>query len=338
MLLRQIMIPVVYVSLFTGTLDATEKKIVLIEQSKQITQSEIRKSAGAESEKNADGGYNANPSVVDSFAAMEYRYYTGGRYENEPIKFRLLTPETTEPGKKYPLVIWFHGVGESGEDNTRQLSHVQSTIEYLTGKDKIDFYLLATQCPGDNRNWGTTVSNEGKGDAPITIAEEILDAIIEEYPVDTNRLGVFGLCSGGSAAWDFVDKHPGRFSSMVACTAGPGSVKTDSFRKTAVWVFSNKDDPAPWEQIQRMVDAINASGGNALTSIEETGGHDSWGRALFKEKVVGWMVSQSLDKPSPPPGMICYHRTSKQLFSLFGLPCLLIAGMLIGRRFLRRTA
>ena len=299
------------------------RKIIIVEEAKRVSARDIRKASTSESEKNADGGYNANVNVVDCFAAMEYRF-TGGRYVDEQIKFRMLFPDEMKPGKKYPLVIWFHGVGESGEDNTRQLSHVQSTIEYLAGKNKLDFFMIVTQCPSDNTTWETSISSEGKGDAPMTILEEIMNTAINEYPIDENRLSVFGLCSGGSAAWNIVAKRPGKFAAMVACTASPVSISVQDFRNTAVWAFTNKDDPVPWETVERFVNAINADGGKAHVTLKETGGHDAWSNALRNEKVIGWMILQDLQKGGPPMGVICYHRTTGQVFLLFGLPVIAI--------------
>jgi predicted peptidase len=299
------------------------RKIILVEEAKRVSTRDIRKASTSESEKNQDGGYNANVNVIDCFAAMEYRY-TGGRYIDEPIKFRMLFPDEMKSGKKYPLVIWFHGVGESGEDNTRQLSHVQLTIEYLAGKNKLDFFMIVTQCPSDNRHWETSISDEGKGDTPMTIVEEIIEVVIKEYPIDENRLSAFGLCSGGNAAWNIVTRHPGKFAAMVACTASPGSASIQDFRNTAVWTFTNKDDPVPWEAVERFVNAINADGGRAHVTLKDTGGHDAWSNALRNEKVIGWMILQDLQKGGPPTGVICYHRTAGQVFLLFGLPMIAI--------------
>jgi predicted peptidase len=95
------------------------RKIILAEQAKRVSERDVKKASQSESEKNADGGYNANIRVIDCFAAMEY-HYTGGRYVDEPIRFRMYSPEKILLNKKYPLIIWFHGIGESGEDNTRQ--------------------------------------------------------------------------------------------------------------------------------------------------------------------------------------------------------------------------
>lgn len=304
--------------------EPVRKKIVLVEEAKSITKREIQKASGSESEKNPAGGYNANDSVVDCFAAMEYRY-TGGRYVDEPIQFRLLCPNEIQPEKTYPLILWFHGKGESGEDNTRQLAHVQSTIRFLAGKEKLEFFLLATQCPTDNPYWDVTISFDGQGDAPMTIAHEILEATLEEYPIDVNRLGVFGLCSGGNAAWDYVNLHPNRFASLVVCSSSPKNEHPESFVKTAVWAFNNEDDPAvPYDHIDRFIEKINEAGGNAFLTLNKTGEHDSWSGALSNNRVIGWMLLQSLEHPGPPQGVLCYHRTSTELFYLFTLPLSMI--------------
>jgi len=311
-----------------GILQAAEtpRKIILIEEAKRVDERDIREASRSESEKNTDGGYNANASVIDCFAAMEYRY-TGGRYVDEPIRFRMLSPEEIKPGKKYPLVIWFHGVGESGKSNTRQLAHLQSTIEYLAGKNKLDFFMIVTQCPADNTSWSNSISDVGKGDASLTIAEEILEAVLEEYPIDQNRLGILGICSGGDAAWQLVAKHPGRFAAMVACSS-TSSGNPNDFVKTAVWAFNNKGDGDSWKTVNLFVESINAAGGNAYATLKDGGSHDSWSNALYKEKVLGWMVLQSLEKRGPPQGVICYHRTTKQVFLLFGLPIMAILCMI----------
>ncbi|MDR1382370.1 MAG: hypothetical protein LBJ67_00775 [Planctomycetaceae bacterium] len=115
--------------------DNTPHKITLVEAAKGISDSEAEEAIRSASELNPDGGYNANPLVVACFATMEY-HYTGGRYTNQPIKFRMFMPEKIQPNEKYPLILWLHGQGESGNDNTRQLAHAQFTMEYLAGKNK----------------------------------------------------------------------------------------------------------------------------------------------------------------------------------------------------------
>lgn len=310
---------------------AEENKIILVKNAKRITDQEAREAAAADSEMNADSGYNANEKLLDCFAEMEYRY-TGGRYVDEPIRFRFLTPTKIEPNKKYPLILWLHGAGESGDNNRRQLSHAQYTIEFFSGPKKLDFFMLVTQCPADNRDWNNSVSGDGKGDAPITIANEILDAVVKEYPIDTDKLGVFGICSGGNAVWTYVRNHPEKFAAMAVCSS---TVSGDAtvFKDTAIWAFNNKNDTVPYQEVERFIQSINVDGGNAYLTLRADGGHDSWKRALRDYKVVQWMLLQEKNVGGPPQEKIYRLHTSQACVKMFALPIvIIIASAVIIRR------
>ena len=312
-------------AVLSDTLQAAENRLVLLEPAKFVSASEARQAAGAESMPSEDG-FLANPTIVDCFAAMEYRY-TGGRYENEPIKFRLRSPLAIEPGKKYPLIVWFHGRGESDNDNRRQLAHLQLAMEFFAGPNQQDFFMLATQCPGDNNQWTRSVSTEGKGDAPVTIACEIMEAVLREFPVDENRISGFGFSSGGTGSWEFGRQSPRRLAALGSCSGNPvREAKPEEYLGPAIWAFVNSGDAGvSSEDAVVFVEAINTGGGNAFLSLYEASGHDTWTRAMREEKIIGWLILQSLERPGPPQGVICRPPlTAMQQFSRFWLPVLVM--------------
>lgn len=278
------------------------------------------------------GAHRPNPGMIGYFDAMSYRY-TGGRYEDQAIQFRLRTPRTIEPGKKYPLVVWFHGRGESGDDNLSQMSHMHFAAACLAGPESGDFYMLATQCPPDNREWRSHISREdGKGDSTFQITREIMDALITQYPVDEDRISVFGLSSGGEAAWQFVMELPERFSGLVCVSAiPPGGEPVVNMN---IWVFcTNQDNAVPLEKVQAKVDEINGAGGSVGLTIVKKGGHDAWTEALRDYCVISWLVTQKrgamLNKPAgfgPAP-----HSTVAVLI-LFVLPVFCLAVLILFSR------
>ena len=306
-----------------------ERKIILIEKAEVLRESEVQQTARSESEKNIDGGYDANVNIVQCFAAMEYRY-TGGRYVDEPIRFRLRSPQNIEPGKTYPLIVWTHGYGESVGDNKRQLAHIHYAIKSFAGKDQLDFFMLATQCPANNPSWDISLAQDGKGDASMTIMDEIFERLLVEYPIDQDRISVVGVSSGGSAAWEYVAKHPGRFASLVAfsCTP-PSGVSPSIFEKTAVWAFNNKGDTVPYQPVVDMVQKINDLGGTAHVQLREGGLHITWDRPLARQEIIRWMIRQHLDGSGPLPWNAYHLRSPAEAFLMFGLPALLIVVSLI---------
>ncbi len=317
-----------------GVADAARIKRLSGDPKPRLTAAQVRELEQKGSEKHPVEGYVSVETVVDCFDEMSYRY-TGGRYRDEEIKFRLRQPNEIRPGKKYPLVVWFHGVGESDDDNKRQLAHVQNTIEFLAGPNSLDFYLMATQCPKDNRDWTTSISmDDGKGDAPMTIAREIMTAVIEGFPIDEDRISAFGLSSGGAAAWRFVMASPEQFASLVSCSASPPSGPL--LPNVAVWAFGCTDDKSiSIGQLREAIKRTREGGGSALLTEIGSAEHDSWNEALSQKKAVAWMIAQKRGSMlSPPPGAVLMPKTWTQAFWYFGLPlcCLLPLFMLRKRK------
>ncbi|MBW3543299.1 MAG: hypothetical protein KY476_23840, partial [Planctomycetes bacterium] len=88
--------------------------------------------------------------------------YSGGVYENETFRYRLLRPDIVEPGQKYPLVLFLHGAGERGDDNSLQLKYFPEVIGSAEQRRKHACFVLAPQCRKDHKwvdvDWGETES------------------------------------------------------------------------------------------------------------------------------------------------------------------------------------
>jgi predicted esterase len=332
-----LLLAVAMIICISNTTIAAENRITLIEPAKFVSSRDVRLITNNES-RQSGGGYVAEPKIVDCFAAMEYKY-TGGRFKDQPIRFRLRMPHEIKPNKKYPLIVWFHGQGESGNDNTRQLSHLQKTMEFFAGSNQRDFFMLATQCPKDNNRWERSLSkDDNKGDAPFTITSEILEAIIQEFPIDVNRISVTGISSGGSAAWEFIRQHPRRFAALAPASGRPPQeAQPEPFLGTIIWAFNNRgDNGTPFDKTEQMIDVINANGGNAYLTLYEVSGHDAWTAMLRDEKIIGWLILQSLANPGPPQGIVCRPLSKTKQFLMFGLPVLIIVSCMV-TSFLHRN-
>ncbi|MDR1479007.1 MAG: hypothetical protein LBJ00_08695 [Planctomycetaceae bacterium] len=289
-----------------------------------VSEHEIDELSTEESKKHTDDGYLANPGAVDCFDALGYRY-KGGRYNNDLIRFRLRCPLKIKPNKKYPLVVWFHGKGESGNDNERQLAHIHYALPSLVGTKSLDFFMLITQCPQDNQSWLNSISQEGKGDSPFTIATEIFEHILEEYPIDRKRISTFGMCSGGAASWAFARKYPELCSAIVAISTTPPPELT--FTDFAISAYHCTGDDIPIQPMRDYVGQINQKGGNARLTELDVESHDAWTPALSQYKVLAWMIRQKKNSLfSPPPGEVLEPLLWRQVFFYYGLPvcCLVI--------------
>lgn len=52
---------------------------------------------------------------------------------------------------------------------------------------------------------------------------------------------------------------------------------------------------------------------------------------MQQEKILGWLILQSLVKPGPPQGIVCRPLSKTQQWAMFGLPVLIIVGLLVPR-------
>jgi len=91
-------------------------------------------------------GSNVVPEMLPLFKEESIKF------NGTTKKYRLHVPEKLEPDKKYPMILWLHGAGESGNDNKLQLVHLHHIITSLTGEKKRDFFLLVPQY-GSNEFW-----------------------------------------------------------------------------------------------------------------------------------------------------------------------------------------
>jgi predicted peptidase len=273
-----------------------------------LSRMEIDEIMGADSKKDIlANGYLASKHVTCLFDAYGYRY-TGGEYKNDLIRFRLRKPPSYVEGEKsdktYPLIIWFHGGGEKGDDNQRQLAHIQHILPLLTGEKQRDFFLLATQCPSRHVFWTTDRDNPlDIADAPIAYTEEIVDTLIETYPIDKDKISVVGFCAGMFAVRQFIEDRPGMLSAAVAISyAMPKKYDDKPVTDVALWFFYVDKDPATNpDTINSYAKRVNDLGGNAKTTActRETGdAHNSWRAAFVKYKAFEWLLEQRRnDKP-----------------------------------------
>ncbi len=75
----------------------------------------------------AAGVVGCDPDVYQVYQAKTYfANLSNGREFNLP--YRLMSPESLEPGKRYPLVLFLHGAGQRGSDNSLQLTSLPTWL------------------------------------------------------------------------------------------------------------------------------------------------------------------------------------------------------------------
>lgn len=229
--------------------------------------------------------------------------YTGGEYENEEFKYRLLKPEKIEQGKQYPVVLFLHGAGERGDDNKNQLKYFPELMATPEMRKKYPCFVIAPQCRKGKKwwevPWGERKSrpaDEEPSDMMKT-AIGILQHVLKEYPTDRRRVYLTGLSMGGYGSWDLAARHPDWFAAVVPICGGGDERQAEKLKEVPIWAFHGSADKAvPTVRSQQMIEAIKEAGGSPKYTEFEGVGHNSWTPAYRKTECIPWMFQQAKGK------------------------------------------
>jgi predicted peptidase len=175
-------------------------------------------------------------------------------------------------------MLFLHGAGERGEDLEKVKVHGPPKL-IEQGKD-FPFIVISPQCPEDQ--WWS-----------ITDLDVLLDEIIGEYKVDTDRIYVTGLSMGGFATWDLAIKYPNRFAAIAPVCGGGNSRLVSTLKELPVWVFHGaKDNVVPLKSSQEMVDALEKADGEVKFTIYPEATHDSWTETYNNPELYEWFLQK----------------------------------------------
>jgi predicted peptidase len=227
------------------------------------------------------------------------------------MPYRLLTPKTLSPGSAYPLVLFFHGSGERGDDNQKQLQHAVGRFATPDSRGEYPCFVVAPQCPTllDNQQTMWTGERERmrlmklapEAAAPLRTALELLIAIQEKFPIDADRIYVTGISMGGFAVWEALIRCPQKFGAAIPVCGGGDVGHADRIKDISIWAFHGSEDPTvPVERSRSMIEMIEKAGGHPRYTEYRGVGHNSWDRAFAEPELLSWLFAQKRRKQAQP--------------------------------------
>jgi predicted peptidase len=236
-------------------------------------------------------------SVQEAFTAGVYQA-SGGH----ALNYRIHTPAKLDPQLRYPLVIFFHGAGERGSDNAKQLVHgVRDILRYAARTDNPTI-IIAPQCPRGSQWVDTPWSDPAhsmpeKPSLPMRLAIELLEKTIREKPVDAKRVYVSGLSMGGFGTWDLMQRRPMLFAAAIPVCGGGDPHYARSLAAMPIWVFhGSKDTVVKPMRSRDMIAALKQAGGEPRYTEYKGVGHNAWTETYSNEKVLKWMFEQKREE------------------------------------------
>lgn len=210
--------------------------------------------------------------------------------ESEFYNYVLYLPEGYDPADtetKWPVIYFFHGIGEIGDDLTKLLPY--GVLRYLGNGGKLDAIVIAPQCPV-NSHWADHDKEEEK-------LVQFVPEMTAKYNIDTDRMYLTGLSMGGRCTWKLALAMPETFAAIAVVCGRTNTYEFETIQNMPIWMFHGAQDATV---------SFNNITKNILPVLEEkehryykltvfpTMSHEIWNTVYDRADVYEWLLSQSL--------------------------------------------
>ncbi len=208
-------------------------------------------------------------------------------------RYAVCRPPGYTTRRKWPLILFLHGAGESGDDGVRQTKvGIGPALEQYP--ERYPALVVLPQCPLQGYWRRDTL----KG------AVAALDETIAAESVDEKRVYLTGISMGGFGSYLLATLEPDRFAAIAPiCGGGQPRAMAPMLARIPLWIFHGAlDSVVPVQYSREMVKAIRAANPVELRYTEYPDvDHNSWDAAYAEPELPSWMLSQRLNRPTRRP-------------------------------------
>lgn len=211
----------------------------------------------------------------------QFRYYDENT--NDYLDYHLFVPNN--PQKNMPLIIFLHGMAEVDKIDELKEFGIASVIHELYNGD-FPFFLLMP-CTHE-RSWSNFR-------IPETL-KSLIDKTVSNLAIDENHIIITGHSLGAIGTWRMVSDYGNFFSCAVPVSCGiDEELNFSNFSDIPIWGFVGT--VGYYEEnynkaMVRIVDLVNANGGNAELTILEGFSHTDTVSYPYSYELFDWMLAQ----------------------------------------------
>lgn len=239
----------------------------------------------------------ASKSPADEYGIAPY-LYTASYGDSLPFRFGV-PREGLGEGERAPLVVWLHGSGSGGQDNSRHIDMrlVRRLFESENGAHSCFF--LAPQCREDYTWWNAPPRLGIAGGQTLDLIDRLCRDV---QAIDSTRVYLIGNSQGAFGIPHLVTSYPNRFAAAVMIAGGSKAPYAPWSRKNAIptWTFYSTDDPVVMQfngvvpqmfrQLQELSDDTMA------TAYDDAGHGGTYVRAMENEELFPWLFRHRNDE------------------------------------------
>jgi predicted peptidase len=208
-------------------------------------------------------------------------------YDGKPQTLWVFLPKDYSPDRKFPAVVFLHGLFEAGQGNACLSGGLGPVIA-----EHPDRWPFITIFPQSNGTW--------RGPERDRYVIAALDAAQATYSIDKDRVILAGLSYGALGTWQIGANHTDRFAALVPVSGHSAIAMVQRLVLLPVWAFDMKGDPIVSSQSsEEMCRELRQSGGVARLTEFVGVGHDCWEMVVNRSNLVDWMLQQRRKSIAP---------------------------------------
>lgn len=248
------------------------------------------------------------------------------------LPYRLFTPSGRGPGRTFPLVLFLHGAGGRGSDNTGQISDQPIALALCHPDHQADWpcFVVAPQCPAGQTwaainagdDWNPAIAMPATPTWPLAAAKAVVDQLLAaNADIDPAQVHVVGWSMGGYGSWEAAARWPAAFRKLVPICGGGDSATAPLIADKPIWAFHAANDAVvPVARSQAMVAAVRAAGGDPLYTEYPTAmgiGHAAWTPAFSDPELFPWLFGRARTPTHGGDGLAAAYRNVSSLAAPF---------------------
>jgi predicted peptidase len=219
-----------------------------------------------------------------SLQAQLSKKYDYSQNHHQSLRYGWFKPDHYDSKKLYPLIVYLHG---SRDTVSRDIQWYQSSIQ----KENPSF-VLTPKCENPDQGWGNTWNTNHTPAMVQTL--KLVDSLMKVYPIDPNRLYIYGISMGGFGVFSTLEKEPGKFAAAYAVCGGSDVNAASKLLQTPLWIFHGSiDDVVPVYLSRDVYNEMIRLGGTRVKYTEYPGvKHNSWENVAQEKSLSRWLFSQ----------------------------------------------
>jgi predicted peptidase len=197
--------------------------------------------------------------------------------------FLISSPSELDLNEKAPLLIFLHGRSLSGTDLQKVRKY--GVIHELDKGRKVPMMVVAPQVK-IGESWSPDKLNQ------------LLDFLLVNYNIDSNRVYVAGMSLGGYGTMHFAGKYAHRIAAAAAFCGGGNVADACELAEIPLWIIhGTKDKAVPYSESTKMVKAIErCKTAKKLKFTSIPGGNHGAPEKYFRmDEFYDWLLSFKKD-------------------------------------------